>query len=180
MGTYSSLLKNKMIRIYDQLEKMNFLLSLAFSYYFLIFIYLHNSDIYMIYGFQYKPILFLLIIPFIILTFYRFVGKIKFDHSLYDIPEIGDIIIITEKFDYKLFNVKNSFNYIYCDKTKITLDKNSMMRVISIRKHKNDFIIELGKDYDILSFFYLDINNKITTKRKLREFKLKEILNDTK
>lgn len=107
-------------------------------------------------------------------------GQLKFDKSIYNVPEIGDKLIVKKTFKYDFSKVKNSKNYIH-DKCVCELGKNWSLEVYKIEELSDNWIITLelfGLSVDplYLEMFYLDIKDKFTTLEDIRDEKLKKLL----
>lgn len=108
-------------------------------------------------------------------------GKLKFDKSIYDIPEMGEDVICVDKFYYDRLLCKvykgseydsKSFSYIY----KI-IYKNETFKVVGIFDIKNswEFHLRNNNDNSLIIVSYFQMCDILKSKSELRKFKLKKL-----
>lgn len=106
-------------------------------------------------------------------------GDLKFDKSIYDIPQIGEIFIVNKTFKYDFAKVKNSNNYIY-EKCYQNLEKGFSLELFDIKELDDDWVVtfKVGNSIDplYLEMFYLDVKDKFTTLEDIRDEKLRKLL----
>lgn len=167
-----SLLKNKLYRFNIWLDRHE-----LFKFIFMIFYILVSVG-----NIQFGN-LFLEIIMLLMLSLYTFFrmfvmnGKIKFNRSKYDVPLVGETLVVTKTFYWdgsfrKFINPTDPSRKPWW----YTLPKGKEMRVLSILKVEGDWEITLTDEFDdkvVINYF--ESRKYWRTKTDIRDEKLRRI-----
>lgn len=184
------MLKNKIACINNWLDKNGYIKFL------IIFIYV----VFVMFLFYYRQVFFGITL-FIIISFYgvfmniihkynrlKGVNFFNFDHSLYNIPEIGETIVITKFLNYDINKADNFKNYLNTPFI-IEIIKGAKFEVVDVKEIKCNFIISLkllsyedivvrNPNNNPIKILYFDTNKNWKTISDLRDDKLNKILNN--
>jgi hypothetical protein len=134
---------------------------------------------------SYEPTLFYGIVLLSIICFYVvFVkakilgGQWKLDKSVYDVPQVEEIIVVTKNFywdgslkNYHVQNMTSKPNTVF-------IEKGTELKIIHFRETDDDWILMLkkGNGEIIITVNYLESKDYYKTKSQIREDKLKKLL----
>jgi len=117
-------------------------------------------------------------------TIYRILivdGKIKFDKTKYDTPQVGETIVIKKGFYWNGEFHKN------CPKTDmgnkpwyLTIGQSSEWKIVDVKELNNDWVIYLNKikstgSSDAINIKYFESKNHWETKANIRDRKLNKL-----
>ena len=174
MYIISSMLKNKLYLFDKWLSKDSKTL--------LILLLLVVAPVVMI---QFKPTMFYGIGLFSIICFYVVFVKAKIlgldwklDKSLYDVPQVEEIIVATKDFYWDgsqdSYHIKKFTNKSHV----VFIEKGTELKIIHLKETEDDWSLMLkkGNGEIIITVNYLESKKYFKTKAQIREDKLKKLL----
>lgn len=99
-------------------------------------------------------------------------GFVKFDYSIYKVPEKGDVIVVTK--DFVIDKIKRNFRL--GDSLRMNLKAGDECEVYNILKENEEIIIVVGNKDEQGFIYYFKTHGKWKTKSEIRDKKLKQLL----
>lgn len=100
-------------------------------------------------------------------------GKLKLDKSIYDVPEIDDVLIVVKPFYYDGSVLKYRIYSMHSKPNTIYIEKGTELKVKNISAQKYDWILQINNN---MYLEYFQTKKYWITKKNLREKKLNKIL----
>jgi hypothetical protein len=105
-------------------------------------------------------------------------GQWKFDKSIYDVPQVEEIVVTTKNF-YWDGSLKSYHVQSHTSKPNtVFIEKGTELKIIHLRENDDDWVLMLkkGNGEIIITVNYLESKDYYKTKSQIREDKLKKLL----
>lgn len=105
-------------------------------------------------------------------------GQWKFDKSIYDVPQVEEIVVTTKNF-YWDGSLKSYHVQSHTSKPNtVFIEKGTELKIIHLRENDDDCVLMLkkGNGEIIITVNYLESKDYYKTKSQIREDKLKKLL----
>ena len=105
-------------------------------------------------------------------------GQWKFDKSIYDVPQVEEIVVTTKNF-YWDGSLKSYHVQSHTSKPNtVFIEKGTELKIIHLRENDDDWVLMLkkGDGEIIITVNYLESKDYYKTKSQIREDKIKKLL----